>query len=69
MVIPGKFHPKNLYEKVKFWEKKFRFLKGVSGSVSKWENDDFGMWGRIFFFVEKKVDHSVFRGEIYRRLP
>ena len=23
----------------------------------------------FFFFVEKKVDHCVFRGEIYRRLP
>ena len=31
------------------------FPKGVSGSVSKSENDHFGMWDRIFFFVEKKL--------------
>ena len=33
------------------------------------ENDHFGMSDGIFFFVENKVDHSDFRGEIYRRLP
>ena len=33
------------------------------------ENDHLGMSDSIFFLVEKKVDHSVFWGEIYRRLP
>ena len=70
MLIPGKFHPKKLYEEVKFWEKKkFRFPKGVSGSVVKSENDHFGLSDGICFFLEKKVDPNVFRGEIYRRLP
>ena len=46
--------------KLNFEKKNFRFPKGVSGSVSKWENDHFGMSDEIFFFfVEKKVDHSV----------
>ena len=34
-------------------KKKFRFLKGVSGSVSKWENDHFGMSDGFFFFLWK----------------
>ena len=55
--------------KLNFEKKKFRFLKGVSGSVSKSENDHFGMSDGFFLFVGKKVDHNVFRGEIYRRLP
>ena len=50
-------------------KKKLRFLKGVSGSVVKSENDHFGMSDGIFFFLEKKVDHNVFRRENYRRLP
>ena len=36
-------------------KKNFRFPKGVSGSVSKLENDHFGMSDGIFFFVEKKL--------------
>ena len=55
--------------KLNFEEKNFRFPKGVSGSVSKWENDHLGMSDEIFFFVDKKVDHSVFRDGIYRRFP
>ena len=56
--------------KLNFEKKKFRFQKGVSGSVSKSENDNFGMSdGIFFFFVEKKVDYNVFWGEIYWRLP
>ena len=38
-------------------KKKFRFPKGLSGSDG------------IFFLFGKKVDRSVFWGEIYRRLP
>ena len=49
-------------------KKVFRFPKGVSASVSKSENDRFGMSELIFFFVEKTVNHSVFGGEIHRRL-
>ena len=68
MVIPGKFHCKKLYEN--FEKKNFRFPIGVSGSVSKWENDHFGMSdGIFFFFMEKNVDRSVLWAEIYWRLP
>ena len=70
MVIPGEFHPKKLYEQVKFWEKKiFDSRKGSQVRSQNRENDDFGMSDGIFFVCGKKVDHSVFRGEIYRRLP
>ena len=55
--------------KLNFEKKNFRFPKGVSGSVSKWENDHLGMSDEIFFFVEKKFDCSVFRDGIYRRFP
>ena len=55
--------------KLNFEKKIFRFPKGVSGSVSKLENDHFGMWDGIFFFLEKKVDYNVFWGEIHWRLP
>ena len=33
------------------------------------ENDHFGMSDGILFFVQKKVNHSVFWGEIYWRIP
>ena len=67
--FPVNFTPKNYTSKINFKKKNFRFPKGVSGSVSKSENDHFGMWDRIFFFFcGKKVDHSVSWGEIYRRL-
>ena len=66
MVIPGKFHPKKLYELVKFWDKKkFRFPKGVSGSVLKSEKDYFGMSDGIFFFLWKKKLIIVFFGVIF----
>ena len=56
--------------KLNFDKKKFRFLKGVSGSFLKSENDHFGMSdGIFFFFLEKKVDHSVFWCGIHWRLP
>ena len=42
-------------------KKIFRFPKGVSGSVSKSENDHFGMSDGIFFFFgEKKSIIVVF---------
>ena len=70
MVIAGKFHPKKLYEEVKFWEKKIvDSRKGSQVWSQNRENDQFGITDGIFFFVEKKVDYSFFWGEIYRRLP
>ena len=42
-------------------KKKFRFPKGVSGSVSKSENDRFVM-SDGFFFVQQKVYHVFFFG-------
>ena len=60
---PVNFTPKNYRGKLNYEKKKFRFLKGVSGSVSKWENDHFGMSdGFFFFFCGKKVDDNIFRG-------
>ena len=53
--FPVNLTPKNYMSKLNFEKKNFRFPKGVSGSVSKSENDHFGMWDRIFFFVEKKL--------------
>ena len=50
-------------------KKNFRLPKGLSGSISKSENDHFGMSDEIFFFVEKKVDYSVFWGGIHWWLP
>ena len=55
--------------KLNFEKKNFRFPKGVSGSVLKSENDHLGMSDGIFFFQENKVDHRVFWGGIYWRLP
>ena len=63
MVIPGEFHLKNYTSKLNFEKKKF------SGSVSKSRKRPFGDVGQYFLLVEKKVDHSVFLREIYRRLP
>ena len=48
--------------KLNFDKKKFRFLKGVSGSFSKSENDHFGMSDGIFFFFWKKKLIIVFFG-------
>ena len=43
-------------------KKNCRFPKGVSGSVSKSENDHFGMLGGILFFLWKKKLIIVFFG-------
>ena len=43
-------------------KKNFRFPKGVSGSVSKSENDHFRMSDGIFFFLWKKKSIIVFFG-------
>ena len=48
--------------KLNFEKKNFRFPKGVSGSVSKSENDHFGMSAGIFFFSWKKKLIVVFFG-------
>ena len=70
MVIPGKFLPEKLYKKVKFWEKKIvDSRKGSQVRSQNRGNDHLGMSDSIFFLVEKKVDHSVFWRDIYRRLP
>ena len=54
--FPVNFTPDNYTSKLIFEEKKFRFLKGVSGSVSKSENNHFGMSdGFFFFFCVKKL--------------
>ena len=47
--------PKNYTSKLNFKKKKFPFLKGVSCSFSKSENDYFRMSDEIFFFLEKKL--------------
>ena len=47
--------PKNYTNKLNFKKKKFEFLKGDSGSVSKSENDHFVMSDGICFFWKKKL--------------
>ena len=66
--FPENFTAKNYRSKISFEKKNFRFPKGVSGSVSKSENDHFGMSDGIFFFLEEKGDYRVFWGEIHCRL-
>ena len=56
--------PKNYTSKFNFKKKKFPFLKGVSGSFSKSENDHFGMSDEIFFFLEKKLIIVFFGVEV-----
>ena len=46
---------KNYTSNLNFKKKKFPFLKGVSVSVSKSENDHFGMSDGFFFLWEKKL--------------
>ena len=54
MVIPGKLHPKKLYELVKFWEKKnFDARKRSQVRVVKSEDDHFGMSDGIFFLLKQ----------------
>ena len=48
--------------KLNFEKKNVRFPKGVSGSVSKSENDHFGMSDGIFFFLFKRKFIIVFFG-------
>ena len=48
--------------KLNFEKKNFRFPKGVSGLVSKWENDYLAMSDEIFFFFGKKKWTIVFFG-------
>ena len=70
MAIPGKFHPKKLYKKVKFEKKKmFDSRKGFQVRSQNRKTTILGCRTEFFFFVEKKVDHSVFWGKIYRSLP
>ena len=61
--------PKNYTSKLNFKKKKFPFLKAVSGSFSKSENDHFGMSDEIFVFSGRKADHRIFWGRIHWRLP
>ena len=60
--FPVNFTPKNYMSKLILRKKKFRFPKGVSGSVLKSENDHFGMSDGIFFFLRKKKLTIVFFG-------
>ena len=67
--FPVNLTPQNYSSKLNFEKKNFRFPQGVSGLVSKSRNRPFWDVGRNFFFSEKKVDYSVFWGEIHWRLP
>ena len=55
--------------KLNFEKKKFSMPETGLGFDLKIDKRSFWDVGRNFFFVEKKVDYSVFWGEIYRRLP
>ena len=61
--------PRNYMSKLNFEKKKFSIPERGRRFGLKSENDHFGMSDGIFFFGEKKVDRSVFWGEIYWRLP
>ena len=50
-------------------KKIFDSRKGSQVRSQNRDNDHFGYRTEFFFFVEKKVDLCVFRGQIYRRLP
>ena len=56
------FTKKNYTNKLNFEKKNFRFPKGVAGSVSKSENNHFGMSDGIFFYFWKKKLTIVFFG-------
>ena len=60
--FPVNFTLKNYTSKLNFEKKNFRFPKGASGSVSKSENDHFGMSDGIFFFWWTKKLIVVFFG-------
>ena len=66
---PVNFTPKNYTSKLNFEKKKISIPERGFRFGLKIGKRPFWDVGRIFFFVEKKVDHSVSRGEIYRRLP
>ena len=55
MVLPVNFTPKNNTSKLNLRKKNFRFPEGASGSVSKSENDHFGISDGIFFLWKKKL--------------
>ena len=52
--------PKNYTNKLNFKKKKNQFLKGVSGSVLKSEDDHCGMSDGFFFLCEKKLSIVFF---------
>ena len=64
------FTLKNYSSKLNFEKKKFLIPERGLRFDLKIDKRPFWDVGRnFFFFVEKKVDHSVFWSEIYRRLP
>ena len=68
MVIPGKFHPKKLYEKVKFWEKKIFNSRKASQVPSKNRKTTIlGCRPLFFFFFLKKKLIIVFFGVKFTR--
>ena len=70
MVIRGEFHPKNYTSKLTFEKKKFSIPeRGLRFGLKIGKRPFWDVGRNFFFFVEKKVDHIVFWGEIYRRLP
>ena len=54
MVIPGNYYRQKLY-KLSFEKKKFRFPKGVSGSVVKSKTTILGCLTEFSFFGKKKL--------------
>ena len=69
MVIPGKFHSKNYRSDLNFEKKKISIPESGFRFGLKIGKRPFWDVGRNFFFCGKKVDYTVFWGEIYRRLP
>ena len=68
--FPVNFTPKNYTSKLNFEKKKFSIPeRGLRFGLKVAKTTILGCRTEFFFFVENKVDHSVFRGEIYPRLP
>ena len=64
------FTPKNGTSKLNFEKKKLSIPeRGLRFGLKIAKTTILGCLTEFFFFLEKKVDHSVFWGEIHWRLP
>ena len=68
--FPVNFTPKNYSSKLNFEKKKLSIPEsGLRFGLKIAKTTILGCRTEFFFFVENKVGHCVFRGDIKRRLP